>query len=598
MPPREFRLGRLSLEPRRRLLRDGHLVPLGRKALDILSVLAEADGALVTKDELMQAVWPGLVVEENAIQVHVAALRKALGSEAGRLLTVRGLGYQLDLGDKPEAAPDRRRRSVAVRPFANRTGDPAKDYLGDGLAEELISVLARASDLRVPARTSSFAYKGRDMDVRRIGRDLGVDAVLEGSVRSAGGQIRITAQLIDARDGFHLWAQTYDRTFENLFALQDELARAIADGLRAHLSPHSRPTEDLEAFHLYLQARGLAWRPSADNIARAVALLQQAVKRDDRFARAYASLAWVINLGLGHNFLPSGRFAEVKANAERAVEIDPLLAEGHAMLGTWRAVTGDWLGAAESFERAVSLDDGDPNTAHNMALYLLMPLGRLQAASEQAAHILALAPAWSAPLVLQAYIARIAGDLSEAERRTGDAIALGFSADRPPICVIRSELALRDARAGEAVELMLPALAPSLRDAGGGEVCAAVYDALLGRRPAGDAVAALDRLSGALATDIPSVDCTGNAGLFMDWYVQLGAVERAYAIAERIAAERQARRPHDIFSLLTLWRPRFAVFRDHPRFASLVGRLGMTAYWERNGPPDGYALRNGSLSLR
>lgn len=255
------------------------------------------------------------------------------------------------------------------------------------------------------------------------------------------------------------------------------------------------------------------------------------------------------------------------------------------------------MAAAESFERAVSLDGSDPNTAHNMALYLLMPLGRLQAAHEQAAHILALAPAWNASFVLLAYAARIGGDLSEAERRTNDAMALGFAGDRPPVCVIRSELALRDRRVDEAVALMLPALAPALRNAGGGEVCAIVYDALLGRRPATEAVTALDRISGALATDIPSVDCTGNAGLFMDWYVQLGAIERAFSVAERIVAERQAQRPHDIFSLLTLWRPRFAPFREHPRFASLVGRLGMMVYWERHGPPDGYTLRSGKLSL-
>lgn len=596
MSRREYQLGRLLLEPRRRLLLDGHMVPLGRKALDILSVLAEAEGALVTKDELMAAVWPGLVIEENAIQVHVAAVRKALGAESGRLVTLRSLGYQLDLDDSPKEVAEPERRSVAVLPFVNLTGDPGKEYLGDGLAEELISVLARASDLHVPARTSTFAYKGRNMDVRQIGRDLGVDVVLEGSVRSAGERIRITAQLIDTRDGFHLWAQTYDRRFEDLFALQDELASAIAGGLRAHLAPHAKPTQDLEAFHLYLQARGLAWRPTPENVARAVILLDQAVARDDRFAQAYSSRAWAINLGIGHNFLTSERYADVKTNAERAVALDPLLAEGHAMLGTFRAVTGDWLGAAESFERAVTLDPGDPNSAHNMVLYLLMPLGRLAAAREEAAHILALAPAWSAPLVLQAFVSNIRDELADAERQANGAIALGFAAEGPPICVIRAELALKAGQAEEAVTLILPALAPSLREKGGGKACLTVYNALLGHGDRGDAIAALDRLAASVATDIPSADCTGNAGLFINWYVQLGALDRAFAIADRIVGERP--RPHDIFSLLTFWRPRSASFRTHPHFQSLVERLGMVAYWERYGVPDGCTLRNGKLSVR
>lgn len=597
MPRQEYHLGRLLLEPRRRLLLDGHMVPLGRKALDILSVLADAEGALVTKDELMAAVWPGLVIEENAIQVHVAALRKALGAESGRLVTLRGLGYQLDLDDGPKGpmkvVPER--RSAAVLPFVNLTGDPGKEYLGDGLAEELISVLARASDLHVPARTSTFAYKGHNVDVRQIGRDLGVDTVLEGSVRSAGERIRITAQLIDTRDGFHLWAQTYDRRFEDLFALQDELASAIAGGLRAHLAPHAKPTQDLEAFHLYLQARGLAWQPAKENVVRAIALLDQAITRDDRFAQAYSSLAWVINLGIGHNFLTSDRYTDVSTNAERAIALDPLLAEGHAMLGTFRAVMGNWLGAAESFERAVTLDPGDPNSAHNMVLYLLMPLGRLTAARQEADRIFALAPAWSAPLVLQAFISNVLDESAEAERHAKSAIALGFAADRPPICVVQSELALKGGRADQAADLMLPALAPFLREGGGRELCRKVYEAVLAHKQTDEVLSAIDFAAASLGTKIPSADCTGNGGLFIEWYVRFGAMDRAFAIADRIIAEREEHHPFDIFSLLTLWRPWFASFRADGRFHTLVERLGMVPYWERYGAPDGYALRNGKL---
>ena len=239
MSEREYRIGRLALLPHRQLLAGNVPVPLGRKALELLTVLAEAEGALVTKDELMTAVWPNVTVEENALQVHIAALRKALGEDAEQLLTVRSLGYRL-VHHGPVTHTSRHGpppTAVAVLPFANLTGEPALDYLGDGIAEELINALTHQPGLRVSSRTSSFAFKGHDESARTIAQDLGVGSIVEGSVRKAGDRLRITAQLVDAESGFHIWSENYDRMAGDALALEDEVARIVVAVLERFLAP-------------------------------------------------------------------------------------------------------------------------------------------------------------------------------------------------------------------------------------------------------------------------------------------------------------------------------------------------------------------------
>jgi TolB-like protein len=213
-----FRFGRFQLDlERRELSREGARLQLGSRAIDILCVLASADGDVVTKDEIMNRVWPGLIVSESNIQVHVSALRKALDEGEGGLsyvVTVPGRGYRLvtrpplsmtaekALLQPSLAIPDR--PSIAVLPFANLTADPEQEYFADGVVEEITTALSRIRWLFVIARNSSFTYKGRVVDVRQIGRELGVRYVLEGSVRKAGTRVRITGQLIDASSGVNL----------------------------------------------------------------------------------------------------------------------------------------------------------------------------------------------------------------------------------------------------------------------------------------------------------------------------------------------------------------------------------------------------------
>jgi TolB-like protein len=242
MSEQRYRIGPLTLQPHRQLLMGDTPVVLGRKALELLSVLAEAEGDLVTKDELMSAVWPDVTIEENAVQVHMTALRKALGDAAGQLQTVRSLGYRLlKDGSATALLPDiAESGTVAILPFANQTGDSGLDFLGEAVAEELINQLSHVPGLHVSSRTSSFAYKGHDGDIRRIARELNVAAIVEGSVRNSADTIRITAQLVDGTTGYYRWSENFDRYGTDLLALEDELASLIAPVLSGLLHAETK----------------------------------------------------------------------------------------------------------------------------------------------------------------------------------------------------------------------------------------------------------------------------------------------------------------------------------------------------------------------
>ena len=234
----EVMLGHHILLPFRQLRCDHRPVPIGNKALQILSTLAAAKGQIVTKYDLMNIVWSGLIVDENALHVHVASARRALGSDAKLLITVRGLGYRLDsrLTDYNSITQLRQYGSIAVLAFLNMTGNPAMDYVGDGISEELINSLSRTPHIKVSSRTSTFAFKHNNVDARHICEKLGVDALVEGSVRIAGARVRITAQLIDGEDGAHKWSKNFDHEFADLFVLQGDITDGIMHSLERFLS--------------------------------------------------------------------------------------------------------------------------------------------------------------------------------------------------------------------------------------------------------------------------------------------------------------------------------------------------------------------------
>lgn len=303
----EFSFGPFRIDlARRELRRDGTLVRLGSRALDILCVLASAGGKVVTKDELMERVWAGVVVEEHNIQVHISALRKALAEDRDGeswIVTVPGRGYRLVRAPEPPAvdnagaepsAPLPEQPSLAVLPFLNLSGDPEQEYFADGMVEEITTALARIRWLSVVARNSSFVYKGRHVDVKQVGRELGVRYVLEGSVRKSGNRVRITCQLIDAGTGAHLWADRFDGPLEDVFDLQDKVASSVAGVIEPALQEAEtarstgRPTTDRTAYDLYLRAHAMVWS-SARQIPEALALLERAIARDPHYGPA---LAW------------------------------------------------------------------------------------------------------------------------------------------------------------------------------------------------------------------------------------------------------------------------------------------------------------------
>src|SRR6516164_2689772 len=306
----EISFGRFRLNlARRELRRDNAPVRLGRRALDILCVLASAGGAVVTKDELMAQVWAGVVVEENNLQVHISALRKALEADSNEeswIVTMPGRGYRLLLPREPLAADDpapgrslsaQDKPSIAVLPFTNMSGDPEQEYFADGMVEEIITALSRIGWLFVIARNSSFVYKGQAADVKRVGRELGVRYVLEGSVRKAGGRVRITAQLVEAETGAHLWANHFDGSLEDVFELQDSVAISAAGVIEPALqaaevrrSAH-RPTNHLSAYDLYLRALPNFASAARERIGEALDLLEQAITRDPHYGPALALAA-------------------------------------------------------------------------------------------------------------------------------------------------------------------------------------------------------------------------------------------------------------------------------------------------------------------
>ncbi len=435
----DFRL----LAAQRRLTQrsDGRPIELTPKALDTLHFLLQHPGELLDKSTLIAAVWPNVVVEENNLNQVISALRRALGDGSGGrrfIVTVPGRGYQFvapvregrEVREGPPStspavpAPAGDRASIAVLPFASLSSDPEKDYFGDGIAEELIHLLARVPGLKVPARTSSFAYKGRNIDVRQIARELGVGMLLEGSVRSAGDRIRVTAQLVEADSGFHVWSQTYDRRFADVFELQDELAGAIVQALKISLGDGERrplreapPTKDVEAYRLLLRA--VAMRHNFGASERVIEVLKQCIARDPGFVRAHAELAVAYNILFSLGSHGPEILSEAQRCAERALSLDPDSAEAHAVIGVQHAIRGDWVLAETSLRRALDLNPAEPLTHSAYALFVLGPVGKLEQALAEALTSYELAPGTTGAAINVAGFSSLCG--REAEATHGNA---------------------------------------------------------------------------------------------------------------------------------------------------------------------------------
>lgn len=355
---------RLDTEARVVTRGDGTRVALGTRALDLLLLLAHADGALVSKQVILDSVWPGLVVEENNIQVQVSALRRILGEQS--IVTVPGRGYRLA---RPQAAslppPEPSRPVLAVMPFSNIGSDPEQEHVVDGITEEIITAVGRARWFLVTGRNSAFAYKDRMVDLKTVGQELGVRYVLQGSVRRSGDRLRITAQLAETGAGTQVWAERFDGVWADVFELQDSIAASVA----AAIEPKLRDVEiaraqrrlpgNLNAYDHYLRAMARFYRATQEDMAARLRDVEEAIALDPEFAPAHAlaaqCLAYYVTQGFSDD--PTRDHAEGARHARRALALDNgdptvLGMAGHA-LGYH---THEWETSVHLLERSLVLN--------------------------------------------------------------------------------------------------------------------------------------------------------------------------------------------------------------------------------------------------
>ena len=463
----------------------------------------------------------------------------------------------------PSVAPPRARSgpaSIAVLPFVNMSDDKANDYFSDGLSEELLNVLAKVQGLRVIARTSSFAFKGKDATIADVAKALGVDHVLEGSVRKSGDRVRITAQLIRTADSSHLWSETYDRTLQDVFAIQDEISREVVDALKVRLlaknpaSPELGGTSNPEAYDAYLQGLYDLNKGQRERTLRsAIAAFERASALDPRYARANVGRARALSLLSSNGSLPFDTgFSQARQAAQDAVRLEPRLAEGWASLGNL-AVTLDFDvdQATQHFERALSLEPGNAEVQGAYANFAL-GIGRVEdgvAAATKAVQLDPLSARQNSTLSAAYYAARRYPESLDVARRAlrvdpdfpGGHAGIGFALlETGELEEARAEF---ERESGEWQRLTGVALA----------------DAKLGRAQQARAELAsfVERFGDAASYQYAQINA------------QLGDIDEAFRWLE------VARRVRDPGLAQLLLDPLVDPLRSDPRFRKLVGELGL-----------------------
>jgi TolB-like protein/tetratricopeptide (TPR) repeat protein len=420
------------------LFHDGELVGLGGRAVAVLRALLERAGEPVSKAALIAAAWPGRVVEDANLTVQITALRRMLG-EAPRgdlwieTLPRRGYRYvgpsptetsdvahpanlalpRVPYADPTEpvaalALPDR--PSIAVLPFKNLSSDTQHDYFADGMTEEIITELSRFRQLFVIARNSSFTYKGRAVDITEVGRELGVRYVLEGSVRVAGGRIRIIGQLIDAASATHLWADRFEGGLEDIFDLQDRVTASVVGAIAPRLEhaeikrAQKKPTESLDAYDYYLRGLASFHQSTKSSILDALGLFRRASERDPDFAAAFGMAAWCHVRRKGSRWVtdPDLEIPETRGLVWKALELArddavALSSAGYAL----SYVVGDMEQGAAFLDQAVDIN---PNLAGALTLcgWPKLWLGELDSAIQLQARAMRLSPRDSQSFLMQA----------------------------------------------------------------------------------------------------------------------------------------------------------------------------------------------------
>jgi adenylate cyclase len=510
--------------------------------------------ALITALALGWYLWPATPTEQRPAQV-----------AANPAASPTAVANNPPVADERAAAttrlPEARAgRSIAVLPFVNMSADAENEYFADGISEELLNVLVKVDDIGVASRTSSFAYKGRELGAAVIARELNVNHILEGSVRKSGNRVRITAQLIDAVEDRHLWSETYDRELDDIFAIQDEIANAIVAALRGTLGVDEAPravmvradTENLDAYQLYLKARELFITRTA--LDESVRLSEEVVALDPEFARGWevlaAASAIIIDWQESYPGIDTDQlFARSLEAAERALALEPNLALPWAV----RALLMNYklpIPFAESlvlFDKALSADPAQASVYLWRAI-VWINLGFLERAMDDVDACLAIDPAYGNCLRWKALTAALMGDDATALELYERGIATGFVTNRADTLIER--LVARGDRLAAMLLMGQLEMPPELQQAIIGAIEQGAPPAQLG-----------ELLARHPRFDTPS------------WHIALRAYDRAAAWEGRIT------------TLVSYWDPVHAGFRNSPAFRRIIEYLGVPAYWREHGYP-------------
>jgi serine/threonine-protein kinase len=470
-----------------------------------------------------------------------------------------GAGPQRTPPDAPRSAPAQ--KSIAVLPLTNRSADPENEYFSDGMTEEIINVLAKVPGIQVASCTSSFAFKGKEVDIRQVGQKLGVGTVLEGGVRKVGNRIRVTAQLTDVQSGYTLWTETYDRQLEDVFAIQDEIARAIVDALKLKLvggEPLVVPTTNLEAYTLYLRGRFLLNKFTDPDLRRSIDVFEQALVKDPGYARAHAGIADSWSRLADDWVAPAEAYPKARAAAERALDLDPALPEALTALGrvlSW--YEWDFAGAERELRKSVLLNPSSADT-HFVLGSTLPALGQLPEAIEELHQAMVFDPLSH---IYGRFLGRylvFAGDYDAAIKQ--GLATLELHPGYPPAHLNIGSAYLGQGKAEEALDWY--------RRGQSLESAVRSYDAFLVRALAAlgerdEAEAILRRLEELAATQYIRAESLAMG------YAAVGDADRAFACLERAFADRSAGLIY--FHLDTGYAP----LRGDRRFADLVRRIGL-----------------------
>ena len=611
-----YQFGPFRLDPlKRRLMRAEEVLRLTPKAFDLLVVLVEEQGRTVEKDELLERVWAGTIVEENNLNQNITALRKLLGDsrqESQYIATIPGVGYRFvaevrkveltqrrdDATEEPAPLPRPRPMfryallilvplvlvaiayvlytrekprpaisSIMVLPLENLSGDASEEYFADGMTDALIGDLAQIGGLHVLSRTSSMHYKGTKKSLPQIAGEINVDAVVEGTVQRSGERVVVRAQLIQAATDRHLWVRTYTRDVRDVLDLQSEIAQDVAREVQIQLTPGeqarftSRRAVQPKAYDNYLQGRYLYWnKRTEENLNKAIALFQNAIKEDPGYAPGYVGLADCYNAlsVVQISALPpsEGRRRAEEA-ASKALELDSSLADAYTALGYINHYNWNWTAAEQRFKRALELNPNYAN-AHNFYASYLMSRGRVDesiAASNRAREL--------DPFSLAISVQR--GFLLENARRYGEAIeqlqaVIAMDPNHYQAYWVLGHTYAANKQFDEAVRAAEKAVELSERAPGALGILGLAYG-LAGRKA--DATKILNELLALNKNRYVTPAALVNV------YVGLGDKEQTFVWLEKAFEERS-----NYIAYLKVF-PILDPVRSDRRFADLVGRVGL-----------------------